>query len=109
MGLMPRSRVPRCCRLGEVRRALKVSSHTGTTDLLFTPLLSPAHCSELQVSEQAHTQLVSAVAAAAARYGHVMFPENAHEPALEVGCQLVLNYLFFFGNAVLAACSLVQP
>ena len=41
-----------------------------------------------QVSQQAQPELVRAVSAAAARYGHVMFPENAHEPAVEVspGC-----------------------
>ncbi len=38
-----------------------------------------------QVGERAQPQLVQAVANAAARYGHVMFPENAHEPAVEVG------------------------
>ncbi|KAL4451869.1 hypothetical protein ABPG75_007531 [Micractinium tetrahymenae] len=41
------------------------------------------------VGERAQPQLVQAVAAAAARYGHVMFPENAHEPAVELARQLL--------------------
>ena len=36
------------------------------------------------VSAEAQPELVAAVSAAAARYGHVMFPENTHAPALEV-------------------------
>ena len=36
------------------------------------------------LSQQAQPQLVAAVAQAAGRYGHVMYPENVHQPALEL-------------------------
>lgn len=36
------------------------------------------------VGSQQHQGLSSAIAHAAARYGHVMFPENAHKPALDL-------------------------
>lgn len=53
-------------------------------------VLSLFHCSApWQVSQEAQPELVRAMSAAAARYGHVMFPENAHEPAVEVGELLV--------------------
>lgn len=32
---------------------------------------------------------MAAVAHAAGRYGHVMFPENAHQPALDVAVRLL--------------------
>lgn len=48
------------------------------------PRFLPNCADPLQVGESAQPHLVQAVAAAAARYGHVMFPENAHEPAVEV-------------------------
>lgn len=42
------------------------------------------------MSQEAQPELARAVSAAAARYGHVMYPENAHEPALEVGAVVVV-------------------
>lgn len=33
--------------------------------------------------------MVAAIAHAAGRYGHVMFPENAHQPALDVAARLL--------------------
>lgn len=60
-----------------------------------TPLCATLHASSAlslfycsarsQVSQEAQPELVRAMTAAAARYGHVMYPENAHEPAVEVG------------------------
>ena len=38
---------------------------------------------------EAHPALVAAIAHAAGRYGHVMFPENAHQPALDVAARLL--------------------
>lgn len=37
----------------------------------------------------AHPALVAAIAHAAGRFGHVMFPENAHQPALDVAARLL--------------------
>ncbi len=37
------------------------------------------------VNQAAQPLLVQAMGHAAGRYGHVMYPENVHEPALEVG------------------------
>jgi len=41
------------------------------------------------VSAELHPRLVAAAAHAAGRYGHVMFPENAHQPALDVAARLL--------------------
>ena len=41
------------------------------------------------VSAELHPRLVAAAAHAAGRYGHVMFPENAHQPALDVAAKLL--------------------
>ena len=41
------------------------------------------------MSAEQHPQLAAAIAHAAGRYGHVMFPENAHQPALEVARKLL--------------------
>lgn len=41
------------------------------------------------MSAAAQPRLVQALGHTAGRYGHVMFPENVHEPALEVGSGLV--------------------
>ena len=38
---------------------------------------------------EAHPAMVAAIAHAAGRYGHVMFPENAHQPALDVAARLL--------------------
>eukprot|EP00208_Stichococcus_sp_RCC1054_P000920 CAMPEP_0206139432 /NCGR_PEP_ID=MMETSP1473-20131121/6079_1 /ASSEMBLY_ACC=CAM_ASM_001109 /TAXON_ID=1461547 /ORGANISM="Stichococcus sp, Strain RCC1054" /LENGTH=768 /DNA_ID=CAMNT_0053533229 /DNA_START=85 /DNA_END=2388 /DNA_ORIENTATION=- len=42
-------------------------------------------------SADVHPQIVAAVAHAAGRYGHVMFPENAHQPALDVASRLLAS------------------
>ena len=41
------------------------------------------------VSAELQPRLAAAVAHAAGRYGHVMFPENAHQPALDVAAKLL--------------------
>ena len=41
------------------------------------------------VSGALHARLVRAAASAGGRYGHVMFPENAHEPALDAAAALL--------------------
>ena len=41
------------------------------------------------VSAELQPRLAAAVAHAAGRYGHVMFPENAHQPALDVASKLL--------------------
>lgn len=51
--------------------------------------LSGWQCGEQGTSADVHPQLVAAVAHAAGRYGHVMFPENAHQPALDVASRLL--------------------
>jgi bifunctional dethiobiotin synthetase / adenosylmethionine---8-amino-7-oxononanoate aminotransferase len=38
---------------------------------------------------EAHPAMVAAISHAAGRYGHVMFPENAHQPALDVATRLL--------------------
>ena len=40
-------------------------------------------------SAEVHPRLAAAVSHAAGRYGHVMFPENAHQPALDVAERLL--------------------
>lgn len=41
------------------------------------------------MSAEQHPTMAAAIAHAAGRYGHVMFPENAHQPALEVARKLL--------------------
>lgn len=41
------------------------------------------------VSAEQHPVMAAAIAHAAGRYGHLMFPENAHQPALEVARKLL--------------------
>lgn len=48
-------------------------------------------CGVQGTSADVHPQLVAAVAHAAGRYGHVMFPENAHQPALDVASRLLTS------------------
>lgn len=42
-------------------------------------------------SAEASPTMVAAIAHAAGRYGHVMFPENAHQPALDVAARLLAS------------------
>lgn len=41
------------------------------------------------VSAELQPKLVSSMAYAAGRYGHVIFPENAHQPALDLAQKLL--------------------
>lgn len=57
------------------------------------------------VSAELQPKLVSSMAYAAGRYGHVIFPENAHQPALDLAQKLLsgvgqgwANRVFFSDN-----------
>ena len=41
------------------------------------------------VSAELQPRLVSSMAHAAGRYGHVIFPENVHQPALDLAQKLL--------------------
>ncbi|EFN56014.1 hypothetical protein CHLNCDRAFT_145418 [Chlorella variabilis] len=71
---------------GEAAAAHSGAAGSGSLELLYD---SCASWWTQGVSQQAQPELVRAVSAAAARYGHVMFPENAHEPAVELARQML--------------------
>lgn len=56
------------------------------------PMLQPQYdapsswWTQMASGQQLQSEVARAVAYAAGRYMHVMFPENAHEPALQVSC-----------------------
>lgn len=52
------------------------------------------------VSKELHPRLVRAAAAAAGRFGHVMFPENAHAPALDAARGLLSGAAKTWGDRV---------
>jgi dethiobiotin synthetase len=77
------------------------SSASSSPSSSLEPMLQPQYdapsswWTQTAASQQLQAEVARSVAYAAGRYMHVMFPENAHEPALQVG----------FGGARAAASS----
>ncbi len=64
------------------------------------------------VSAELQPKLVSSMAYAAGRYGHVIFPENTHQPALDLAQKLLdgvgqgwAGKVFFSDNGYDSSCS----
>ncbi|THH16664.1 hypothetical protein EW146_g4006 [Bondarzewia mesenterica] len=64
-------------------------AHSGTGNSLLEPQLDGSASWWTQALGHAHSSLTLAAARAAGRYGHVMFPEATHLPALKLSERLV--------------------
>ena len=70
------------------------------------PRMSALLCMHLQgVSGELQAKLVRSMAVAAGKYGHLIFPENTHQPALDLAEKLLsgagkgwANKVFFSDN-----------
>ena len=95
------SRVSSTCPGGSSRHQLSVLSQAeqaaevapcpqGATNIRTFPATSSSHSAAVQgVGAELQPRLVAAMATAAARYGHVMHPETASQPAVELAQRLL--------------------